>query len=83
MSPESSALFRKNSVALQALFNTYASNDQISLEQFFSLCSDFDLFPTFLNRDGIVTCFGKFLIGFLFEVRGVCTNLCFLVLWFY
>ena len=59
MSPEAAALFRKNRAALQALFNTYASNDQVSLEQFFSLCSDFDLFPTFLNKDGINSCFDK------------------------
>jgi hypothetical protein len=60
MSLECTSLFRKNRVALQALFNTYASDDHVSLEQFFSLCSDFDLFPTFLNKDGILACFRKY-----------------------
>merc|ERR1711865_461044 len=59
MSNEAAALFRKNRSALQALFDTYATGDMVSLEQFFSMCSDFDLFPTFVNRDGVVTCFGK------------------------
>ena len=55
MSNEAAALFRKNRSALQALFDTYATGDMVSLEQFFSMCSDFDLFPTFVNRDGVVT----------------------------
>jgi hypothetical protein len=60
MTPEASSLFRKNRQALQSLYDTYASNsDGLSLESFFSMCSDFDLFPTFLNRDGIVTCYGR------------------------
>ena len=61
MPPEVVALFRKSRVQLQALFHAYASPSEnvVSLEQFGSLCSDFDLVPTFLNYDSMLKCFEK------------------------
>ena len=68
MAPEAAVLFRKNRASLQSLYDTYASGSSvdgaegvygISLESFAGMCSDFDLFPTFLNKEGIVTCFER------------------------
>ena len=59
ISDEAQGLLHRSRPALQSLFDTYSSKNLVTLEQFFGLCEDFDLYPTFITRAGVEKCFGK------------------------
>lgn len=59
VSDEAQGLLRRSRPALQSLFDTYSNNNLVTLKQFFRLCADFDLYPTFLTRAGVKKCFEK------------------------
>ena len=59
VSDEARGLLRRSRPALQSLFDTYSNNNLVTLKQFFRLCADFDLYPTFLTRAGVKKCFEK------------------------
>jgi hypothetical protein len=59
VSEEAKGMLRRSRPALQSLFDTYSNKNVVTLKQFFRLCADFDLYPTFLTRAGVKKCFEK------------------------
>lgn len=56
-SDEANALMQKHRAQLRRLFDNYATGGSVIFASFLELCADFDLYPTFLDKDGIQACF--------------------------